>query len=439
MKREELELACPGVNLTKAYHESNESFTVADYIIKHLPKTLQIINSSPHLENSIIVAFVKSGIQDHRLPYKKEFLIENLACTCATADNFLVAQSAQSAFFAVKFNPLEFKELLPWEAVPFVTNSRARVRAGGFGMVEMVFEDGQAFARETLKARFDMSQARMKIEILKLATETGNPHILKFRCGYKQDDRICLVTYPWCELDLGKFLADPLSMPFWTKLDSNSRVLLVTDWMACLASGLSALHKKQIKHQDLKPENVLLTSDLKPVICDFGLSKVFEDNSKATNVHGTPQYMPPEEQEHGKVGRKGDIFSLGLIFFELGLIISGKRAGLRSVVKSTRFNSITEDLETYLSSCFPSRGNPTADEWIARYRGLIAKMLNKSPEDRPNASKVWQELKEMIVFLKGEPHCDQVSPVGSIPAVDEEDKEDREIQVMNDDLQMLDL
>jgi serine/threonine protein kinase len=53
----------------------------------------------------------------------------------------------------------------------------------------------------------------------------------------------------------------------------------------------------------MKPENVLLNADLLPVICDFGISKAFEKNSKSVKVQGTRSYLPLEQYD-GKVGRK---------------------------------------------------------------------------------------------------------------------------------------
>jgi serine/threonine protein kinase len=47
-------------------------------------------------------------------------------------------------------------------------------------------------------------------------------------------------------------------MEFWLKLEAKGKLILITVWMTCLASGLSELHQTKSKHQDLKPENVLL-------------------------------------------------------------------------------------------------------------------------------------------------------------------------------------
>ena len=128
----------------------------------------------------------------------------------------------------------------------------------------------------------------MELKILRLATETENPHLLRLRCAYEQDNQIRLVTYPWCEFDLRTFLKGSSEMAFWAQRQPKDKLILITDWMACLASGLSALHKKKIKHQDLKPENVLLCllgDKMLPVICDFGFTK----------VQGTREYFPPEQ------------------------------------------------------------------------------------------------------------------------------------------------
>jgi serine/threonine protein kinase len=190
-------------------------------------------------------------------------------------------------------------------------------------------------------------------------------------------------------MDLSTFLERSSVTPFWTQLGPEERIVLVTDWMACLASGLSALHKKKIKHQDLKPENVLLYSRMSPVICDFGLSKAFDTESKSLKGQGTTAYLPPE-QETGKVGRKGDIFSLGLIFLELGLLLFGQNA-LKHEIKTGPYHLvITKSLDEILILKFPLQGRPQSDDWLTRFRKLLQDMLQVSPQNRPKATEVWE-------------------------------------------------
>ncbi len=164
----------------------------------------------------------------------------------------------------------------------------------------------------------------------------------------------CLVTYPWCEFDLRAFLDGSSEMKFWLKLEAKDKLILITDWMSCLASGLSALHKKNIKHQDLKPENVLLCllgDRMMPVISDFGLSKAFANDSKSVKTQGTRRYFPPE-QFNGTFGRKGDVFSRGLIFVELGRLLFGQKS-LKNQLSSSFYMDIAINLDEFLENKFP--------------------------------------------------------------------------------------
>jgi hypothetical protein len=186
MNLEELSIACPGVDLTAPYKPYDYSFTIGDYIVWYLRKTFDIINSSPVMEKSIIVDFVRAAIKDHHLPFTKEFLIENLKCSSAEAGDILFAQSSR---FSVSFEQQEYKNLGPLDFVPFVVDAHTKLRAGGYGMVEKVFHGDQAFARKTINDNFDQEKIMMEIKILRLATDTGNPHLMHLRCAYQQDDR----------------------------------------------------------------------------------------------------------------------------------------------------------------------------------------------------------------------------------------------------------
>ena len=171
----DLDAACPGVDFTVAYQQHDSSYSIGDYVLEFLQKTFDIIKSSPTIKNSVIVNFVKAGIKDHRLPYTAEYLIRNLKCSETEAEDFLVAQSS---FFAVSFEPQEYKDLGPLDFTPFVVDAHTNLRRGGYGMVEKVFEGERPLARKTISDNYDLAKIMMEIKILDMATDTGNPHLL---------------------------------------------------------------------------------------------------------------------------------------------------------------------------------------------------------------------------------------------------------------------
>nr|KYP37724.1 putative LRR receptor-like serine/threonine-protein kinase At1g53420 family [Cajanus cajan] len=96
-----------------------------------------------------------------------------------------------------------------------------------------------------------------------------------------------------------------------------------------IADGLLYLHEicqRRIIHRDLKAENILLTENFEPQICDFGLAKWLPEQCTHHNVlkfEGTMGYFAPEYLMHGVVDEKTDIYSFGVLLLE---IISGRRA-----------------------------------------------------------------------------------------------------------------
>ena len=89
-----------------------------------------------------------------------------------------------------------------------------------------------------------------------------------------------------------------------------------------LCAGLAAAHEKGVLHRDLKPSNVMLDSRGQVLLTDFGLAGLADQISGAEVRNGTPQYMAPEQLAGKEVTTRSDIYSLGLVFYE---IFTGKR------------------------------------------------------------------------------------------------------------------
>lgn len=88
-----------------------------------------------------------------------------------------------------------------------------------------------------------------------------------------------------------------------------------------LLMGVNYLHIRNIIHRDLKPENILLDWNYRVKIADFGVSKIFPSTDHNTPLtDGTPLYMAPELFHNYPYNYKSDVWSLGVIFYELGTL-----------------------------------------------------------------------------------------------------------------------
>src|SRR6202166_261527 len=90
-----------------------------------------------------------------------------------------------------------------------------------------------------------------------------------------------------------------------------------------LCAGLAAAHTKGVLHRDLKPANIMLDGRGQVVITDFGLAGVADQIQGAEVRSGTPAYMAPEQLAGKAVSTRSDIYSLGLVLYE---VFTGKRA-----------------------------------------------------------------------------------------------------------------
>ncbi|WP_099211176.1 protein kinase domain-containing protein [Thermococcus henrietii] len=154
-----------------------------------------------------------------------------------------------------------------------------------------------------------------------------------------------------------------------------------------IASGLAHAHSKEVYHRDLKPQNVLITSDLTPKITDWGLAKVGAVSTTATTTKGlTLLYAAPEQLDEGTYGHtdhRTDIYQLGLIFYEL---LTGKlpyTGTTPAVVMARVINPAVKPKP-------PSHYNKA----LAKYDGIFEKLLAKNKEDR------YQSVEEFLADLE---------------------------------------
>lgn len=97
-------------------------------------------------------------------------------------------------------------------------------------------------------------------------------------------------------------------------LDEIERVL------SALASALDYAHVRGAIHRDIKPSNVLFTPTGEPVLTDFGIAKILSDTVQFTltgGVVGTPAYMAPEQASNGVMDARTDLYSLGVVLYEM--------------------------------------------------------------------------------------------------------------------------
>ncbi len=89
--------------------------------------------------------------------------------------------------------------------------------------------------------------------------------------------------------------------------------------VATVADALHYAHRQGLVHRDVKPGNILIDADGKPYLVDFGLALREEDIGKGPKFAGTPAYMSPEQarSEGHRVDGRSDIFSLGIVLYEL--------------------------------------------------------------------------------------------------------------------------
>jgi len=194
------------------------------------------------------------------------------------------------------------------------------------------------------------------------AGNLSHPNIVKmFDAGEEQD-----IAYLAMELLKGDDLKK------WATKDNLLPVEKVLDYMARTADALDYAHKNGVVHRDIKPANIMLLEDGTLRVTDFGIARITESSKTATGtVMGTPYYMSPEQIAGKKVDGRADLFSLGVMLYEM---LTGERPWKGGEAIGTLFFQISSDPwpdPVQYRPDFPKEVLP-----------IIEKALKKNPDER---------------------------------------------------------
>jgi hypothetical protein len=246
-------------------------------------------------------------------------------------------------------------------------------------------------ARKTMLChrRFTPEEA---IEEVKHLQKLRHSHVTRLVGSYFQRRSLSILTYPVADCDLDSYLRGEEFT--WDKKSG------LWDFCGCLSAALDHLHKRGIKHMDIKPKNILvkrLCGDQRHVyLTDFGISRQIEDWScEETNspIGRTEKYCSPEVAAGEPRGLSSDIFSLGCVFAEMLTVVVGSSI------------QAFDDARTDDGISF-HRNLPLVHKWlqnlVERYCAMhnwsllspsptkgkvwITHMLNEEKEKRPSAS-----------------------------------------------------
>ena len=164
------------------------------------------------------------------------------------------------------------------------------------------------------------------------------------------------------------------------KIESGSLESDAVDYTRQIAGALADLHSVGILHRDLKPGNIMLREDDSIALIDFGLAKRMPVDREITGrgqIIGTPYYMSPEQGRGRDVDERSDVYSLGVIFYEM---LTGEKPYRGKNAMAIIFKHSEAPL-------------PVLPPRLSQYQAVINKLLAKKPEDRvQNAAEMFDWL-----------------------------------------------
>jgi serine/threonine-protein kinase len=176
---------------------------------------------------------------------------------------------------------------------------------------------------------------------------------------------------------------------------NETRVMAVPDaiWiMLQVLDALASAHAQGVIHQDIKPANIMLTSEKRVKVGDFGISRLVNtDVTTMVDTIGTPAYMSPEQCRGEEVDRRSDLFSAGATLFEM---VAGERA-----FPGRNITEVSHRVQNEKLALLPAEVRAAAP----RLQLMLERAMGKHPEDRfDTAADMARALRQVLAAGPGE-------------------------------------
>ncbi len=251
-----------------------------------------------------------------------------------------------------------------------------------YNILSQIGEGGMATVYKAIDTRLNREVALKVIRTERLTLETMEKTLKRFQ---REARALASLTHPNIVpiMDFGEYDGRPfLVMPYISGGTLKERLGRPIPWQESarllipIARALQYAHQQRIVHRDVKPSNILLASSGDSLLTDFGIAKILADTEETSDLTGTgmgigtPEYMSPEQFQGTGVDARTDIYSLGVVFYEM---VTGKKPFTAKTPAAIMVKQATEALPR--PSTFVT-GLPASVE------NTLLKALAKKPEDR---------------------------------------------------------
>ena len=255
------------------------------------PRTFAILRMIDCMD--VLEGFISGQFSDVSLPYSEENL-PNMVKGARARNLFLKVQNLVLTPSAeIEKNPTKHQRFARSADKYYI--EKRELGAGGFGQVDMVISRAslKSYARKRIPRgrsfKKDNAVIRSFENELKLLKLLSHRHLVRLAGSYTDPNWVTLLMTPVADMNLAQYLK--------ADMDLQDRQICLRRFFGCLANAVSYLHKMEIRHKDIKPQNILIKGR-NVLVTDFGTSHNWSDDSRSGTsgtVHVfTKKYCAPE-------------------------------------------------------------------------------------------------------------------------------------------------